>query len=110
MFCCRKQNCEDSPYPNILNPPLRPNAQRARGQSQDSPKSPKTFTIWCSGRDLNPGRRIESPAYSRPVWRPVYTTGAGGPRKYLSVKGSPFPEDLESLMLFLALGSRPATA
>jgi hypothetical protein len=46
----------------------------------------QTTTIWCSGRDLNPGRRIESPAYFRPVCRPVYTTGAVGSGKYVSVK------------------------
>jgi len=42
--------------------------------------------------------------------RPVYTTGADAPRKYVSVKGSPFPQDLESIKLFFAGKSYPTGA
>src|SRR5207245_10343507 len=87
-----------------------------------TPGVPVTMIIMgkvCSGAPAGTLRPMEAFEPGSPdresgilsaMCRPVYTTGADAPGKYVSVKGSPFPEDLESLMLFLALGSRPATA
>src|SRR6266581_407504 len=84
-----------------------------------TPGVPMTMMIFakdCSGAPAGTLRPIEAFEPGSPdresgilsaMCRPVYTTGADAPGKYVSVKDSPFPQDLESIKLFFAGKSIP---